>query len=79
MFVTAFVTNALRSRHYLTSQLSPDDMMNDFGNSQAAQFYRHEVQRTESREECFCTLGYQDRQGGASTQNFRLLIDLLLS
>ena len=68
MFIDAFVDNDLRRNHYLNRYMSPDDLFNDFGKSQEAQFFTHEVERIESREQCFCTLGFQDRPGGASSQ-----------
>ena len=68
MFKNAFVDTDLRKNHYLNRYMSPEDLFNDFGKSQASQFYTHEVEKIESREQCFCTLGYQDRSGGMSPQ-----------
>ena len=67
MFVNAFVTDPVRRNNYLNHYMSPDDFINDFGNSQLAHFYTHRVKRTLSRERCFCTRENENESEGASS------------
>ena len=68
MFANTFVADPIRKNHYMNRYMSPDDFLNDFGRSLLANFYTHEAQWTMTRQECFCTQGFENQLQGALSQ-----------
>ena len=68
MFNNAFVNDPVRKNLFLNRYMSPDDFLNDFGHSMLAQFYTQRAQWTMSRQQCFCTQGFENELQGALSQ-----------